>query len=62
MDSETVMAAARLHDRANHLRQLAMQARSRGVGAELERIARHYEADASHIELHGMTGQMSGMR
>ena len=59
MDSESAMVAARLLDRANHVRQMALQARSRGIGAELELLARHYEADAALLESHGMTDQTS---
>lgn len=50
MNDLAMMSAVYLQERAAQCRRLALQAHSRGIAAELERLAYDYDQDADRVE------------
>ncbi len=50
MEHFTEITAARLHERAAQCRELARNALSEGIAAELQSIADDYDRDAEQLE------------
>ncbi len=50
MERFTEITASRLHERAAHCRDLARNALSTGIAAELQSIADDYDRDAERLE------------